>query len=446
MYAISCLAQETSSLPSSPSKRTLYIESSIPDFPVVNSKKTRGTLYMSGWILEAIDPYTTTINHPIPSMRVTYVTALDLGNSVPSYISNIVANNWAPKKIQAIETYLKSKGPPPFISHPNPALVFSNGTLSVNQGDWLSIKTNYDKDIHNYRVTNRLRFNKKKIAQKSTPEEITSAASSGTTLVSPLRRPSTHSIASYDVGSRRGSLPVSVLPKKRIVPIANNEPKPAPSIQSISFLQATYDLRAFTKGYEIQAQLYDVSDESKRKNISGKLVLSISEPLLSHFIDGKKKPMRHTVTINANILLPPSTVIYELDFSLIPAREETISNRAVKLTVSHVLGEDEQDKYNGIIMVNGEEAQIGSDVALKSLQEEADIESLLTPDDKSVRSHLQAHEEENDSNSSSGSEDQETNAEVSVQYMGGVAAALGNVSAGVNVSYIVPHVRTDIDY
>ncbi|KAI7889902.1 uncharacterized protein EV154DRAFT_268848 [Mucor mucedo] len=423
VYATSCLAQELSSLPSSPNKRTMYVESSIPEFPVVNSKKTRGTLYMSGWILEAIDPYTTTINHPIPSVRVTYVTALDLGTSVPSYISNIVANNWAPKKIQAIEAYLKSKGPPPFLSQPNPALVFSNSTLSGNDGEeWLLIHTNYDKDKYQYKVTNRLKVNKR-----------ASEDTGGVSGISPLRRPSTHIVGSSDVVGRRGSLPVNVLPKKRIVPtIASNEPKSAPSVQSFQFLQATYDLRAFTKGYEIVAQLYDISDESKRKNISSKLVLSISEPLLSHFIDGKKKPMRHTVTIHANMTVPSSTSIYELDFSLMPVREETVSTKAEKLTVSNVLGED-VEHYNGTIIVNGQEAQIETDIVLKSLQEDMDVDSVLTPDDKSIRSHLNEHvEDENDSNSSSGSEDQDTVDEVGAQYMGGVAAALGNVSAGVN--------------
>lgn len=403
----------------------MYIESSIPDFPIVNSKKTRGTLYMSGWILEAIDPYTTTINHPIPSMRVTYVTALDLGTSVPSYISNIVANNWAPKKIQAIESYLKSKGPPPFLSQPNPALVFSNGTLSGNNGDeWLLIHTNYDKDKYQYTVTNRLKVNKR-----------TTDDTGGINVISPLRRPSTHIIGSPDVTGRRGSLPANTLPKKRIVPtIGSNESKPVPSMQSIQFLQATYDLRAFTKGYEIVAQLYDVSDESKKKNISSKLVLSISEPLLSHFIDGKKKPMRHTVTILANMVVPSSTSIYELDFSLMPAREETLATKAEKLTVSNVLDED-VERYNGMITVNGQEVQIGSDIVLKSLQEDTDVDSVLTPDDKSTRSHSNGQaEDENDSNSSSGSEDQDTADEVGAQYMGGVAAALGNVSAGVNVS------------
>ncbi len=73
---------------------------------------------MSAWIIEPIDPYTTATNHPIPSTRVTCVAALDLGNSVPSYISNLVVNNWFPKKIQAIQSYLKSNGAPPFLSEP----------------------------------------------------------------------------------------------------------------------------------------------------------------------------------------------------------------------------------------------------------------------------------------------------------------------------------------
>jgi hypothetical protein len=444
---------------------------------------------MSGWILEAIDPYTTTINHPIPSMRVTYVTALDLGTSVPSYISNLAANNWVPKKIQSIESYLKSKGPPPFISQPIPALIFSNNTLSGNVGqdeaadgiEWLVINTNYDKDKHHYKVNSRVKLDaakKKSITitnspstQKSTTTttttkaadeiSVTPTASTSASLLSPIRRPSTHTISSPDIGSRRGSLPVNALPKKRIVPIASSstteikeKQAPAPVSRSVTFLQATFDLCAFTKGYEIQAQLYDVSTANKRKNISGKLVLSISEPSFSHFIDGKKKSIKHTILIKAKGLSPPplpSTISeYEFEFLLIPVREETLQIKSTQLTVSHVLGEDEDEqdnkKWNGIIMVNGVESQIGTDIALKSLQDETDVESISTlyEDSKSPISPLQQDSietEENDTNSTSSTSDEEQDADgesstKALQYMGGgvVATALGNVSAGVNVS------------
>lgn len=440
MYASSCLAQEIPSLSSSNS-RTMYIESSIPDFPTMNSKKMRGTLYMSGWILEAIDPYTTTTNHPIPSTRVTYVTALDLGASVPSYISNLVANNWAPKKIQSIESYLKSKGPPPFLSQPQPSLVFSNNTLSIDEEQdemkWVTIQSSYDKEKHHYRVTNRVQFNRKPVpAVEHIPlTTSTSASTSSTTYSSspsmaPLRRPSTHTLATSDlVGSRRGSLPVNTFAKKRTTPSVAHESK-LPSLRPVTMLQSTLDLRAFPKGYEIQAQLYDVSDPLKKRNISSKLILSISEPILSHLIDDdKKKQRKHTIHIQANIIPPTSVALYELEFSLIPAREESIQNKSVQLTVSDVLAEEEQDKYNGIILVNGEETKVGSDTPLKSLQDETDAESMH--EDKPTGSPISEKLEQRVSSGSHEDINEET-----AEYIGGgvVATALGNVSAGVNVS------------
>ncbi|KAG2230089.1 hypothetical protein INT48_004351, partial [Thamnidium elegans] len=432
VYATSCLAQEIPSLVSS-NKRTMYIESSLSDFPVVNSKKTRGILYMSGWILEPIDPYTTTINHPIPSTRVTYVTALDLGTSIPSYISNLVANNWAPKKIQSVESYLKSKGSPPFVSQPQPALVFASNTLSVEEQDdlkWVTIQSSYDKEKHQYKVTNQVQISKKHIpVVEHIPLTTSTSASTSSLNVTPLRRPSTHAIASSsDLGSRRGSLPVNALTKKRISPAFTNDSKP-PTLRTITMLQTTFDLRAFTKGYEVQAQLYDVSDPIKKRNVSSKLVLSISEPLLSHVIDnGKKNPVKHTILAQANIMtLAASVSVYELEFSVTPVREEIVQNKVAKLTVSHVLGEDEQQqRYGGIILVNGEEVEVGSEVVLKSLQDEADNESMHEDKAQVTTVHEELEHEGTGAN--------EYTSEEAVEYMGGgvVAAALGNVSAGVN--------------
>ncbi|CAO3633277.1 unnamed protein product [Cunninghamella echinulata] len=120
LYMVSCTAIENICGPPS-SQRILYVESSL-DIPILKSSKLpRGKMFVSGWLLEPIDPYTTATNHPIPSMRATYIIALDLGTSIPSYISNMVANGIASKKIQWVERYLKEKGPLPYLSYPLPA-------------------------------------------------------------------------------------------------------------------------------------------------------------------------------------------------------------------------------------------------------------------------------------------------------------------------------------
>lgn len=79
-------------------------------------------MFVSGWILETIDPYTTATNHPIPSMRATYMIALDLGPSIPSYLSNLCASGIVSKKIQWVEQYLKRQGPLPYLVHPLPVV------------------------------------------------------------------------------------------------------------------------------------------------------------------------------------------------------------------------------------------------------------------------------------------------------------------------------------
>ncbi|KAI8646295.1 hypothetical protein BD408DRAFT_410519 [Parasitella parasitica] len=477
IYAVSCLAQEELSSLSN-TKRTLYVESSLPDFPLINPKKTRGHLMMSGWILEPIDPYnTTTANHPIPSTRVIYVAALDLGASVPSYISNLVANNWFPKKLQAVEAYLNSKGPPPVTLQPFPLLVFSNNALSKAQQDnveWTCIHSSYDQK-HNFKVTNRLRIMAEQ--KKTRLEDVQPTASSSASLEPPFRRPSNHTLTPE---SRRGSLPTNTLPKKRIAAskttittttatitttaaAATTEPALTASSSStdaaspmtyraLTCLQATFDLRPYTKGYEIQAQFYQQTPE-KRKNISNKLELCISEPPLSNLMGGSKK-MKHTVTITVQGLSASS--VYELEFSLIPARQETLNNKTAQLTVSHVLGEDQVDdgSWRGVILVNGVEASVNSDIKLKALHEDSLDSRNANKSTNSGSSEAAFSAKETGSTDglegipgipgipgTGASEDQlepleEKIAvtEEEVQYMGGgvVANALVNVSAGVN--------------
>jgi hypothetical protein len=459
VYAVSCLAQEETSSTTS-TKRTFYVESSLPDFPIINSKKTRGHLFMSGWILEAIDPYdTTTANHPIPSMRATYVAALDLGNAVPSYISNLVANNWFPKKIHAVESYLKSKGPPPFITQPNAALTFANNTLSTvstatnNDLSWTHIHSTCD-DQHQFKMISRFEVIESSNKKRPKKEDIlvlspSTSSSTSTTTSPPYRRPSNHTISS-DPDSRRGSLQTSALPKKRIIMpvVVPMSPASAASIKPHdrvhTMLQITFDLRDYPKGYEIQAQLvHNLQDH--RKNISNKLALTISEPSLSHLMDGKTKLVKHCVHVTAQGLTTVSGE-YEFEFSLVPVRETT-----QKLTVSHVLGEDEQikDAWHGLILVNGVEALLNTDIQLKSLE----------PEEKTVIES--AHTGSNSNNSSSNEAllssdnakfdlktDSSGNREVAIEELDGdamedaeanhrggvVATALGNVSAGVNVS------------
>lgn len=77
--------------------------------------RPRAHLHLSAWILERIDPYST--SHPIPSTRVTYMTALDLGGSVPQRISGMIQTMF-PKMITHVESYLHAQAAPPIVRVP----------------------------------------------------------------------------------------------------------------------------------------------------------------------------------------------------------------------------------------------------------------------------------------------------------------------------------------
>jgi hypothetical protein len=68
-----------------------------------------GNVVIDGWILETLDPYTTTENYMIPSTRCTHVVAVDLAGSVPLAYTSMV-NASLPRTILALESSLKANG------------------------------------------------------------------------------------------------------------------------------------------------------------------------------------------------------------------------------------------------------------------------------------------------------------------------------------------------
>ncbi|KAG1086338.1 hypothetical protein G6F42_021031 [Rhizopus arrhizus] len=169
--------------------------------------------------------------------------------------------------------------------------------------------------------------------------------------------------------------------------------------------------------------------------------------------------MKHTVTIQVQGLSAANE--YELEFSLIPVREETLNSRPTQLTVSHVLGEDQinDGSWRGVIMVNGVEANVNSDIKLKALHEEelqsnnsnlsskssshgdgstdqiVSIKDAVPTDDVEGVSGIDTFGEQPPFfEKAAVLQDESKGAATTAQYMGGgvVATALGNVSAGVN--------------
>jgi hypothetical protein len=75
-----------------------------------------GRMFIDGWILETLDPYTTE-NYAIPSTRCTRVVAADYAGSLPAAV-NAVTNTTLVKTLLSVEAYVKSIASLPFARLP----------------------------------------------------------------------------------------------------------------------------------------------------------------------------------------------------------------------------------------------------------------------------------------------------------------------------------------
>ena len=76
-----------------------------------------GKVLIDGWILETLDPYSSTLNYQIPSTRCTHVVAVDYAGSLPIAV-NAMWNANLPRSILSVEEFVKSKGTLPSIRSP----------------------------------------------------------------------------------------------------------------------------------------------------------------------------------------------------------------------------------------------------------------------------------------------------------------------------------------
>ncbi|KAI9272431.1 hypothetical protein BY458DRAFT_508788 [Sporodiniella umbellata] len=432
VYSCSCLARMVSSTGTG---RTVYFESSIPDFPALPTKKPRGNLFMSAWIIEPIDPYTTVENHPIPSTRVIYVAALDLGASVPSYVSNLLVNNWFPKKIQAVQSYLKTNGAPPFISEPIISLTIDPTDAPFQ---WQSISHSYDKNSRHYQVESTLKVfslesttAKRSIllSKRSSP----GAANKSGGEADSMNVPRSSHLLPADKSVRRGSLS-AILPKKRVVAVEAKE-RSISSSRAFTFLQTTLDLRSFTNGYTILVQLFNVTSKKKKVDISNELIIQVSEPVLTVAKGESAKHSIHVKTLRLSPSILPA--VYEFEFSLNPILEQDIKTQFAdpQMLCSDRGGYDNKST----VIVNGSRIAIGCENKVKPCvvdEGKAGESSYSAESLKTIESLGSDYKEICSIRESCQSSPENESDDISTlsHYASGsvVATALGNVSAGVN--------------
>ncbi|KAH9039340.1 hypothetical protein EDB85DRAFT_1930060 [Lactarius pseudohatsudake] len=84
-----------------------------------------GRMFIDGWILETLDPYTTTENYAIPSTRCTRVVSADYAGSLPAAV-NAVGNTTLVKTLLSVEAYIKGIASLPFARLPAAGMLLAD--------------------------------------------------------------------------------------------------------------------------------------------------------------------------------------------------------------------------------------------------------------------------------------------------------------------------------
>jgi hypothetical protein len=82
-----------------------------------------GRIFVDGWVLETLDPYTTD-DYAIPSTRCTRIVAVDYAGSIPAAVNSSI-NAALARSILAVEAYMKTISPLPITRMPAPGLVLT---------------------------------------------------------------------------------------------------------------------------------------------------------------------------------------------------------------------------------------------------------------------------------------------------------------------------------
>ncbi|SPO29839.1 uncharacterized protein UTRI_06112_B [Ustilago trichophora] len=91
-----------------------------------------GKVLIDGWILETLDPYSST-SFQIPSTRCTHVVAIDYAGSLPVAV-NTMWNANLPRSVLLVEEYLKARGSIPSVKTPPPCLQVLGDGRDEDQG------------------------------------------------------------------------------------------------------------------------------------------------------------------------------------------------------------------------------------------------------------------------------------------------------------------------
>jgi hypothetical protein len=141
-----------------------------------------GRVFVDGWVLETLDPYTTD-DYAIPSTRCTRIVAVDYAGSIPAAV-NTTINAALARSILAVETYMKTISPVPITRMPAPGLVLSekkpdepctitSWKLRRRDENHMLVASTYKPDARLYHTVVLLTFASAPRSQTPKPEDTT---------------------------------------------------------------------------------------------------------------------------------------------------------------------------------------------------------------------------------------------------------------------------------
>ena len=145
-----------------------------------------GRMFIDGWILETLDPYTTTENYAIPSTRCTRVVAADYAGSLPAAV-NAVTNTTLVKTLLSVEAYVKSIASLPFSRLPATGVLLADkhAEEKVERSTWTLRRRDENRTLVQTRWTPEDRVYRGVVLLMVPPAEEPAPAPPMTTTASP---------------------------------------------------------------------------------------------------------------------------------------------------------------------------------------------------------------------------------------------------------------------
>lgn len=259
-----------------------------------------GQVLLEGWILETLDPYTSSML-AIPSTRCTYVTCVDHSGSVPLALNSVLNANLA-RLIGAVETLGKKKGPLPRLWTPDAGLQIE-GPLN-DDGDQECVWNLSNVDPHSLLLTTD--FN----AEDGTFRSLFKI------MAPPVATPSTPTRPESPIPSvMRTPTKASAVPPIPSLPVGAIFHSELPRSASLTFGSPPKSLKVKASSGELARKASSNSLREKRAVSPTKVEASVSHDLVvaEFIVDLKQFPHGYSISCSSALISQDPTEVLSIE-------------------------------------------------------------------------------------------------------------------------------------